>query len=76
MKGSPACGVHPGGDVDGVAPDVVVELRRAYDAACDVTKVETDAKNEIEFNEGLVEVLHHALQAKNWCQPMRLRVIR
>jgi hypothetical protein len=59
-----ACWVHARGNVDGVAPDVVVELRGADDAAGDVTKVETDAEDEIEFDEGLVEVLHHALQAE------------
>ena len=62
--GSPACGVHPRGDIDGVAPDVVVQLGRANDAAGDVAKVETDTQDEIELDEGLIEVLHHALQAK------------
>ncbi len=59
-----ACWVHARGNVDGVAPDVVVELRGADDAAGDVAKVETDAEDEIEFDEGLVEVLYHALQAE------------
>ena len=58
-----AAAVHSARDVDGVAPDVVVELGGADHAARDVAVVEADAENEVELYQRLVEILNRVLEA-------------
>ena len=48
--------LHSGRNVDGVTPDVVIKFGSPYDPGCDVTKVEPDPQDEVELDEGLVEV--------------------
>ena len=45
--------LHPAGNVDGVAPNVIVELGRPDDAGGHVAKVEADAENEVELDQAL-----------------------
>ena len=55
--------LHPAGDVDGVAPDVVVELRGADDAGGHVAEVEADAQHEVELDEALWNFWAYVLQS-------------
>lgn len=55
----------PAGDVDGVAPDVVVELGGADDAGRHVPEVEAGPEDQVELDQGLVEVVHGLLQLQH-----------
>ena len=57
-----AASVHPARNVDGIAPDVVVELGGPDDPTCDVTIVEADSENEVKLDQGLIEVLDGILK--------------
>ena len=39
------CGFHPGGNIDGIAPNVVIQFRGTNDSGSDITKVESDPVN-------------------------------
>ena len=43
------CGFHPGGNIDGIAPNVVIQLCRTNDSGSDITKVESDPENKNEL---------------------------
>ena len=45
--------LHPAGDVDSVAPDVVVQLRRPDDARRHVAEVEADPQHQVELDQAL-----------------------
>lgn len=58
-------GALPGSDVDGVSPDVVVELCGPDDARGDVTKVEPDPEDQVELDERPVELSDRVLQLED-----------
>lgn len=60
--------LHSWSDVDGVAPNVVVELRRPDDASSDVAEVEPDPEDEVELDQRLVEVRDRPLQLEDELQ--------
>ena len=63
-----SCALHSRRDVDGVAPDVVVQLRRPDDAGRDVSEVEPDPEDEVELDQRLVEVRDGPLQLEDELQ--------
>ena len=54
--------LHSAGDIDCVAPDVIIEFGGAYDARGDVAKVESYSEHEVELDEGAVELPDGVLQ--------------
>ena len=63
------CGFHPGGNIDGIAPNVVIQLCRTNDSGSDITKVESDPENKNELkNEKKIKKKH----IKNFYRPGQL----
>ena len=57
--------LHSRRDVDGVTPDVVVQLGGPDDPGSDVTKVEPDPEDQVELDERLVKVGHGPLKLED-----------
>ena len=57
--------IKPGSDVDGVPPDVIVELGGSNDPGGEVPKVEPDPEDKVKLYERPVELPDRVLELKD-----------